>query len=121
MNQNSPGLGLKSKRKEQEVASRQEQTENYDVMDDDIMTSSDTTCESRGIRRIARKPQKEGKSGLLYSFGDFLKWLLVNFQTITLVALLLAIIATVTNGLVNVRPLERITLVGNSANYCRKK
>ena len=117
MTHNNPELGLKSKRKEQEVASRREQTENYDVMDDDIMTSPDTTSESRGIKLVARKPQKEGKNVHLYSFVNFLKWLPISFQTITLVALLLAIIATVTNGLVNVRPLERITLVGNSANF----
>ena len=108
MNHNNPGLGLKSERKEQEVASRREETKIYDVMDDDIITSPDTTRNPQGIRLVAGKPQKEGKSVLMYSVGDFLKLLLVNFRTITLIALLLAIIATVTNGLVNVRPYERI-------------
>ena len=117
MNHNNPELGLKSKRKEQEVASRREQTENHDVMDDDIMTSPDTTSESQGIKLVARKPQKEGKNVLLYSVENFLKWLPISFQTITLVVLLLAIVATMTNGLVNIRPHERITLVGNSANF----
>ena len=117
MNHNNPGLGLKSERKEQKVASRRKETKNYDAMDDDIMTSPDTTRNPRGIRLVAGKPQIEGKSVLIYSVGDFLKRLLVNFRTITLVALLLAIIATVTNGLVNVRPYERITLVCNSANF----
>ena len=42
--------------------------------------------------------------------------LIVNFRTITLVALLLAIIANVTSGLVNIRPYRRKTLIGNSTN-----
>ena len=46
MNHNNPGLGLKSERKEQEVASRQKETKNYDVMDDDIMTPPDSLPES---------------------------------------------------------------------------
>ena len=46
MNQNNPKLGLKNERKKQEVPSRRKQPESYDVMDDDIMTSSDTTPES---------------------------------------------------------------------------
>ena len=117
MDHNNPELGLKSKRKEQEVVSRREQTENYDVMDDDIMTSPDPTPESRGIKLVVRKPRQEGKNVLLYSVENFLKWLPISFQTITLVVLLLAIVATVTNGLVNIRPHERITLVGNSANF----
>ena len=81
------------------------------------MTSPDTTPESRGIKLVARKPRQEGKNVLLYSVENFLKWLPISFQTITLVVLLLAIVATVTNGLVNIRPHERITLVGNSANF----
>ena len=35
MNHNNPGLGLKGERKEQEVASRREETKIYDVMDDE--------------------------------------------------------------------------------------
>ena len=66
MTHNNPELGLKSKRKEQKVASRREQTENYDVMDDDIMTSPNATSESRGSKLVARKPQKKGKNVLLY-------------------------------------------------------
>ena len=81
------------------------------------MTSPDPTPESQGIKLIARKPRQEGKNVLLYSVENFLKWLPISFQTITLVVLLLAIVATVTNGLVNIRPHERITLVGNSANF----
>ena len=117
MDHNNPELGLKSKRKEQEVASRQKQPESYDVMDDDIMTSSDTTPESRGNKLVARKPRQDGKNKLLYSVEDFLKWLPISFQTITLVVLLLTIVTNVTNGLVNIRPHERITRIGNSANF----
>ena len=80
MNHNSPKLGLKSERKEQEVASRREQTENYDVMDDDIMTSPGPTPESRGIKLVARKPRQEGKNVVLYSVENFLKWLPISFQ-----------------------------------------
>ena len=85
MNHNNPKLGLKSERKEQEVASRREQPKSYDVMDDDIMTSSDTTdttSESRGDKLVARKPRQEGKNILLYSVEDFLKWLLISFQKV---------------------------------------
>ena len=117
MNQNNPKLGLKNERKKQEVASRRKQPESYDVMDDDIMTSSDTTPESRGNKLVARKPRQDGKNKLLYSVEDFLKWLPISFQTITLVVLLLTIVTNVTNGLVNIRPHERITLIGNSANF----
>ena len=117
MNQNNPKLGLKNERKKQEVASRQKQPESYDVMDDDIMTSSDTTSESRGNKFVARKPRQDGKNKPLYSVEDFLKWLPISFQTITLVVLLLTIVTNVTNGLVNIRPHERITLIGNSANF----
>ena len=81
------------------------------------MTSSDTTPESRGNKLVARKPRQEGKNILLYSVENFLKWLPISFQTITLIDLLLAIVATVTNGLVNIRPHERITLIGHSANF----
>ena len=81
------------------------------------MTSPDPAPESRGIKLVARKPRQEGKNVLLYSVENFLKWLPISFQTITLVVLVLAIVATVTNGLVNIRPHERITLVGNSANF----
>ena len=35
----------------------------------------------------------------------------------SLVVLLLTIVTNVTNGLVNIRPQERITLIGNSANF----
>ena len=117
MNHNNPKLGLKSERKKQEVASRREQTKSYDVMDDDIMTSSDTTPESRGNKLVARKPRQDGKNILLYSVEDFLKWLPISFQTITLVVLLLTIVTNVTNGLVHIRPHERMTLIGNSANF----
>ena len=120
MDHNNLELGLKSKRKKQEVASRREQPKSYDVMDDDIMTSSDTTdntSESRGDKLVARKSRQEGKNILLYSVEDFLKWLLISFQTSSLVVLLLTIVTNVTNGLVNIRPQERITLIGNSANF----
>ena len=120
MNHNIHELGLKNERKKQEVASRREQPKSYDVMDDDIMTSSDTTdttSESRGDKLVARKPRQEGKNILLYSVEDFLKWLLISFQTISLVVLLLTIVTNVTNELVNIRPQERITLIGNSANF----
>ena len=120
MNHNNPKLGLKSKRKEQEVASRREQPKSYDVMDDDIMTSSDTTdntSESRGDKLVARKSRQEEKNILLYSVEDFLKWLLISVQTITLVVLLLTIVTNVTNGLVNIIPHERITPIGNLANF----
>ena len=116
MNHKNPCLGLKSKRKEQEVVSRLVRTKVCDVMDDDIITSPDTFRCSQGIGLFAGKPQKKGKSSLIYSVGDFGKLLMVNFQTIALVALLLAIIANVTSRLVNIRPYERKTLIGNSAN-----
>ena len=70
------------------------------------MTSSDTTdttSESRGDKLVARKPRQEGKNILLYSVEDFLKWLLISFQTSSLVVLLLTIVTNVTNGLVNVK------------------
>ena len=92
MNQNNPKLDLKNERKKQEVASRQKQPESYDEMDDDIMTSSDTTPESRGNKLVARKLRQDGKNKLLYSVEDFLKWLPISFQTITLVVLLLTIV-----------------------------
>ena len=117
MNHNNPCLGLKSERKRQEVASRREEIKVCDVMDDDMIMSPDTTRSSQRVRLIARKPQKKGKSAPMYSVGDFLKLLLVNFRTITFIALLLAITADVTHGLVNVRPYERKTLVGNWANF----
>ena len=120
MNHNIPALGLKNERKEQEVESRREQPKSYDVMDDDIMTSSDTTdntSESRGDKLVAKKSQQEGKNILLYSVKDFLKWLLISLQTSFLVVLLLTTVTNVTNGLVNIRPQERITLIGNSADF----
>ena len=116
INHKSPCLGLKSKRKEQEVASRLVRTKVCDVMDDDIITSPDTLRCSQGIGLVVGKPQKKGKSSLIYSVGDFGKLLMVNFRTIALAALLLAIIANVTSGLVNVRPYERKTLIGNLTN-----
>ena len=116
MNHKSPCLGLKNKGKEKEVASRLVKTKVCDVMDDDIITSPDTLRCSQGIGLVAGKPQKKGKSLLIYSVDDFGKLLMVNFRTITLVALLLAIIASVTSGLVNIRPYGRKTLIGNSTN-----
>ena len=84
-------------------------------MDDDIITSPDTPY-SEGNRIVAGKHQKKGKSLLIYSVDDFGKLLMVSFRTITLVALLLAIIANITSGLVNIRPYGRKTLIGNSTN-----
>ena len=116
MNHKSPCLGLKSKGKEQEVASRLVKTKVCDVMDDDIIASPDTLRCSQGVELVARKPQKKGKSLLIYSVGDFWKLLMANFRTIPLVALLLATIANVTSGLVNIRSYERKTLIGNLTN-----
>ena len=62
MNHNNPCLGLKSERKEQEVASRREEIKVCDVMDDDMITLPDTTHSSQRIRLVAGKPQKKGKS-----------------------------------------------------------
>ena len=61
MNHNNPCLGLKSERKEQEVASRREQIKVCDVMDDDMITSPDTTRSSQRVRLVAGAPEKGKK------------------------------------------------------------
>ena len=67
------------KRRNREVASRLVKTKVCDVMDDDIITSPDTLRCFQGIGLVAGKPQKKGKSSLIYSVGDFGKLLMVNF------------------------------------------
>ena len=117
MNHNNPCLGLKGERKEQEVASRREETKVCDVMDDDMITSPDTLRSSQGIGLIAKKPQKKGEK-CAHIFGRrLLEVANGKLRTVALVALLLAIIANVTSRLVNIRPYERKTLIGNSANF----
>ena len=117
INKQSTRKGLKSNKKDQEVESRQIVETNYDVIDDAIISTpvDDIThreLEVNGL--IARKRPKSREKSLMYSVGSFGKSLMACNRAITFVALLLAIIISVTEGLVDIRPSEGKSIVGNS-------
>ena len=117
INKQSTRKGLKSNKKDQEVEPRQIGETNYDVIDDAIISTPDDDITHRELevnRLIARKHQKPGEKSLMYSVGGFGRSLMACNRTITSVALLLAIIINVTKGLVNIRPFEGKSIVGNS-------
>ena len=119
INKQSTRKGLKGNKKDQEVESRHIGETNYDVIDDAIISTPDDDTTHRELevnRLIARKRQKTGEKSLMYSVGGFGRSLMACNRTITFVALLLAIIINVTKGLVNIRPLEGKSIVGNSSS-----
>ena len=78
-----------------------------DVTIRDILWNADVN------RLIARKRHVPRKCSLMYSVGGFGRSLMAYSRTITFVALLLAIVINVTEGLVNIRPSEGKSIVGN--------
>ena len=107
----------KTNEEEEELKSRHIKATNYDVIDDAIIATPDDDITHRELevnRLIARRRQILGKNLLMYSVGGFGRSLMACSRTITFVALLLAIIINVTKGLVNIRPSEGKSIVGNS-------
>ena len=114
INNKSTRKGLKANKKEQEVESKLSGSTNYDVIND-ATTDGDVTLRDPDVDRlIARKRYIPRKRSLMHSVGSFEKSLRACSRTVTFMALLLAIVINVTGGLVNIRPSERKSTVGNS-------
>ena len=99
------------------MESRQIGETNHDVVDEAIISTpvDDITHRELEVNRlIARKRPKPREKSLMYSVGGFGKSLMAYNRAITFVALLLAIIISVTEGLVNIRPSEGKSIAGNS-------
>ena len=119
MNHTVLGKGLGGNKKGQEVESRLVGTTVCDVMDDAIITSPDghnqeTRWDADKNRLVARKRRVTRKGSFIHSIGNIGRSLMNYCRTITFVALLLATIINVTEGLVNIRPSEGKSIVGNS-------
>ena len=92
-----------------------------DVMDSGVITPVNGDVTIRDIvdvnRPIARKRYVPRKQSLMPSEGSFKSSLRVCSRTFTFIALLLAIIISVSGGLFNIRLPERKSTVGTSANF----
>ena len=92
----------------------------YDAMGDAL--NSDVNTRVPDIKRfIARKRYVPRKRSLMYSVGSFERLLRVCSRTITFIVLLLAIIINVLGDLINIRPYERKSTVGNSSSLFLSK
>ena len=107
----------KTSEEEEELKPRHIESMNYDVIDDAIIASPNSDVILRNVeinRLIARKRYVPRKRSLMHSVGSFGRSLRACSRTITFMALLLAIVINVTGGLVNIRPSEGKSTVGNS-------
>ena len=114
INNKSTRKGLRANKKEQEVESKLSGSTIYDIINDATPDGDVTLREPDVNRLIAIKCHVPRKSSLMHSVGDFGRSLRACSRTITFVALLLAILINVTEGLVNIRPSEGKSTVGNS-------
>ena len=106
----------------QEAEFRHPGSTNYDNIECHVMVSGvivagngDVTIRDPDVNRlIARKRYVPRKRSLMHSVGSVERSLRAYSRTVTFIALLLAIIINVLGGLINIRPSERKSTVGNS-------
>ena len=110
----------KTSEEEEEVKSRHLDSTNYDVIVSGVTVASpnsDVIFRNVEINKpIARKHYVPRKRSLMPSGGSFKSLLRVCSRTFTFIALLLAIIISISGGLFNIRLPERKSTVGNSAS-----
>ena len=109
----------KTSGEEEELKPRHIESTNYDVMGGVIVASSNSDVILRNVdinKPIARKRYVTRKQSFMPSGGSFKSSLRVCSRTFTFIALLLAIIISVSGGLFNIRLHERKSTVGTSAN-----
>ena len=117
---------LKARKNKREVKSRHLESTNYDVMIDDdtlnsgvIIASPNSDVILRNVEvnpLIARKRYVPRKRSLMHSEGSFKSSLRVCSRVFTFIALLLAIVISVSGGFFNIRLPKRKSTVGTSAS-----
>ena len=104
----------------QGAESRHPGSATYDAMGDAL--NSDVTTRVPDVNRlIARKRYVPRKRSLMYSVRSFERSLRACSRIITFIVLLLAIIINILGGLINIRPYERKSTVGNSSSLFLSK
>ena len=118
---------FKSRMEKEELKFKSQGTTNCrnhsDVMDSGVITPVNGDVTIRDIvdvnRPIARKRYVPRKQSLMPSEGSFKSSLRVCSRTFTFIALLLAIVISISGGLFNIRLSEQKSTVGTSASLSR--
>ena len=101
----------------QEAESRHPGSKHYDDIECDVIVAENGDVTRPDINKpIARKRYVPRKQSLMYSEGSFKSSLRVCSRTFAFIALLLAIVISVSGGLFNIRLPERKSTVGTSAS-----
>ena len=106
----------KVQEKEREEEFKLPGSTDYDVMDDGVLNGDVTLRDPDVNRLVARKRYVPRKRSLRHSVGSFERSLRACSQTVTFIALLLAIVMNVLGGLINIKLYERKSTVGNSSS-----
>ena len=105
-------------REKEELTFKSQESTNCPFLSDVIVASSNSDDTLRDVRvntLIARKRYLPRKRSLMHSEGSFKSSLRVCIRTFTFVALLLAIVISVSGGLFNTKLPERKSTVGTSS------